>query len=70
MDSSGRTEGDKGVLSEKNFKDFCNPGSTKDGEWAGLWGGEPKVEGPELTSGGKSESVKRRQVETPSRIVD
>ena len=59
MDSRGRTKGDNGVLSEKNFRDFCNAGSAKDGEVTGLWGGEPKVEGPVLKRGGKSESKNR-----------
>ena len=48
---------------------FVIPDQQKMGS-TGLWGGKPKVEGPENKSGGKSESVKRGQVETTSGIVD
>ena len=59
MESRDRTEGDRGVLSENIFREFCKAGSAKEGEVTGLWGGEPKVEGPMLISGGKSKSEKR-----------
>ena len=38
MESSGRTEGERGVLSEKILKDFCRVGSEKDGVVEGLEG--------------------------------
>ena len=57
MESRGRTEGDRGVLSEKMLKDFCKDGSKKDGEVTGLCG--DKGEEPEVTRGGKSASEKR-----------
>ena len=66
MESRGRTKGESGVLSEKNFKVFCKEGSVKDGEVTRLCGGVPKVEWPKVTRGGKSESVKRGEGETPS----
>ena len=59
IESRGRTEGERGVLSEKILRYFCKEGSTKDGEATGLRGGEPNGEGPELTSGGKCASENR-----------
>ena len=47
IESRGRTEGERGVLSEKILRDFCKEGSTKEGEAAGLRGGVPKVDGPD-----------------------
>ena len=38
MESRGRIEGDKGVLSEKISKDFCKARSAKEGDETGLWG--------------------------------
>ena len=65
MESRGRTEGERGVLSEKIFRVFCKEGSTKDGEVTGLRSGVPKVKWPEVARGGKSEFVKRGGGETP-----
>ena len=42
IESKGRIEGDRGVLSEKIFKAFFKEGSAKEGEEAGLKDGEPE----------------------------
>ena len=36
MDSRGKIEGERGVLSEKIFRIFCKEGSEKDGDVTGL----------------------------------
>ena len=62
IESRGRTEGERGVLSEKIFKDFFKEGSAKEGEAAGLLGDEPKDRGlvwPDEGRGGKSASENR-----------
>ena len=59
IESRGRTEGERGVLSENIFKYFCKEGSTKEGEAAGLREGEPEdwgLDWPEVDNGGKSAS--------------
>ena len=53
MDSRGKTEGERGVLSEKICKEFCKEGSEKDGASVGLQG-EDTMAGMVDTSGGKS----------------
>ena len=40
MESRGKTEGERGVLSEKICKEFCKVGSEKDGASVGLRGEE------------------------------
>ena len=62
IESRGRTDGERGVLSEKILKDFFKEGSAKEGESAGLLWGEPEVWGliwPEMERGGKSASENR-----------
>ena len=59
IESSGRTEGERGVLSEKMFRVFCKEGSLKDGEIAGLRGGVSTVDDPLFIKGGKSSSVNK-----------
>ena len=59
IESSGSTEGERGVLSEKILKDFFKEGSAKEGEVVGLIDGEPEDWGlvcPEVERGGKSAS--------------
>ena len=57
MDSRGRTDGERGDLSEKMFRVFFKEGSEKEGEMTGL-GGETEL-CPALSSGGKSSSENR-----------
>ena len=59
MESSGRTEGERGVFAEKISNVFWREGSAKEGDYIGMCGGEVLTGGPEPTRGGKSESVKR-----------
>ena len=59
IESSGRTKGERGVLSEKMFRDFCKEGSLKEGDIAGLRGGVSYVEGPLFGKGGKSSAVNK-----------
>ena len=40
MESKGKTEGERGVLTVKISRDFCSEGSAKEGEETGLWGKE------------------------------
>ena len=65
IESRGRTEGERGVLSEKILRDFCKEGSTKEGEVAGLRGGEPNGGGPEMARGGKYASENRGKEALP-----
>ena len=53
IESSGKTEGVRGVLSEKMFKVLWSDGSEKEGASVGLCGGEADRV-PECESGGKS----------------
>ena len=59
MESKGRTEGERGVLSEKISSEDCREGLAKDGVEVGLQGGDKAEEGLGLGSGGKYASVKR-----------
>ena len=59
MESSGRTEGERGVYVEKISNIFWREGSAKEGYCTRLCGREVLTEGLEPTRGGKSESVKR-----------
>ena len=59
MESSGRTEGERGDFVEKISIIFWREGSTKEGDCIGLCEGEVLTGGPEPTRGGKLESVKR-----------
>ena len=45
IESRGRTERERGVLSEKILKDFFKEGSAKEGETAGLIGGQLEERG-------------------------
>ena len=64
MESRGRTEGERGVLSKKMLNDLCREGSENQGEVTTLSGGQG--EGPALTRGGKSASVNKGVGETLS----
>ena len=59
MESSGRTEGKRGVFAEKTSNVFWREGSAKEGDCTVLCGRKVLTGGPEPTRGGKSESVKR-----------
>ena len=59
IESSGRTVGERGVLSEKMFRVFCKEGSLKEGEIVRLWGGILKFDGPLFVKGGKSSLVNK-----------
>ena len=45
MESRGRIDGERGVLSVNILKDFFKEGSAKEGEAAGLIGDKPKERG-------------------------
>ena len=53
MESRGKTEGERGVLSEKICRELCKEGSENDGASVGLHGEDTKA-GEVETSGGKS----------------
>ena len=62
MESRGRIDGERGVLSVNILKYFFKEGSAKEGEAAGLLGDEPKDRGlvwPDEGRGGKSASENR-----------
>ena len=61
MESRGKTEGERGVLSEKICKEFCKVGSEKDGASVGLRGEESRA-GMVETSGGKSAEVNKGRI--------
>ena len=61
MESRGKTEGERGVLSEKICKEFCKAGSENDGASVGLRGERSRA-GIVETSGGKSAEVNNGRI--------
>ena len=62
MESRGRTEGERGILSEKMSSETCKEGSAKEGDVTGLRGGEVTGGGLGPSRGGNSESVNKEGI--------